>query len=41
MKSIFNLSDNQEIIKRVQQLTPDTKALWGKNECRSNVTTLQ
>lgn len=30
MKSIFNLSDNQEIIKRVQQLTPDTKALWGK-----------
>lgn len=30
MKSIFNLSDNQEIIKRVQQLTPHTKALGVK-----------
>lgn len=30
MKSIFNTSDNQEIINRIQQLTPNTKALWGK-----------
>lgn len=30
MKSIFNSTDNQEIITRIQKLTPDTKALWGK-----------
>lgn len=30
IKSIFNPSDNQEIINRINQLTPETKALWGK-----------
>ena len=30
MKSIFNPTDNQEIINRINQLSPETKALWGK-----------
>ena len=30
MKSIFNPNDNQEIIARIQKLTPETNALWGK-----------
>ncbi|MGE0561018.1 MAG: DUF1569 domain-containing protein [Flavobacteriales bacterium] len=30
MKNIFNLSDCEEIIGRINQLTPDTKAVWGK-----------
>lgn len=29
-KSIFNPSDNQEIINRIQNLSPNSKALWGK-----------
>lgn len=30
MKSIFNVNDNQEILNRIQKLTPQSKALWGK-----------
>ena len=30
MKSIFNKTDNQEIISRINSLTPETPALWGK-----------
>lgn len=30
MKNIFNSSDCQEIIARINQLTPTTKAVWGK-----------
>lgn len=30
MKSIFNPTDNQEIISRIYSLTPETQALWGK-----------
>jgi hypothetical protein len=30
MKSIFNTIDNQEIIARIQALTPASKPLWGK-----------
>ena len=30
MKSIFNASDNQEIINRIESLSPESKALWGK-----------
>lgn len=29
MKSVFNLSVVNEIIHRIDQLTPETKALWG------------
>ena len=30
MKSIFNQTDNQEIISRFNLLHPESKALWGK-----------
>lgn len=30
MKSIFNKTDNQEIIARINLLAPESKALWGK-----------
>lgn len=30
MKSVFNLKDSQDVIKRIQQLQPTTKANWGK-----------
>ncbi|WP_329805254.1 DUF1569 domain-containing protein [Flavobacterium facile] len=30
MKSIFNKADNQEILTRINTLTPHSKALWGK-----------
>lgn len=30
MKSVFNQSDVAEIISRIHQLTPETKAVWGK-----------
>ncbi len=30
MASIYNLQDNQEIISRINKLTPESKALWGK-----------
>jgi hypothetical protein len=30
MKSIFNPADNQEIISRINSLTPETPALWGE-----------
>jgi len=30
MKSIFNTDDNAELINRINQLTADTPALWGK-----------
>lgn len=30
MKSIFNQADNQEIINRINQLTPESKGKWGK-----------
>jgi hypothetical protein len=30
MKSIYNPEDNTQIIERIQKLTPESKALWGK-----------
>ena len=30
MKSIYNRTDNQEMVSRINKLTPDTKANWGK-----------
>ena len=30
MKNIFDLKDANEIINRISQSTPDSKALWGK-----------
>src|SRR5277367_1813348 len=30
MKSIFNQTDNAELIERINKLTPSTPALWGK-----------
>jgi hypothetical protein len=30
MKNVFSLTDSNEIIDRINQLTPDTKGLWGK-----------
>ncbi len=30
MKNIFNGQDNSEIIERLEKLSPDAKALWGK-----------
>ena len=30
MKSIFNANDNREFIDRINQLTPTSKAKWGK-----------
>ena len=30
MPSIYNSSDNQEIISRINQLSPNSPALWGK-----------
>lgn len=30
MQSLFNQSDNQEIINRINRLTPATQGLWGK-----------
>jgi hypothetical protein len=29
MKSMFNINDNQEIIDRINKLTPDTNPQWG------------
>lgn len=34
MKSIYNIKDNQEFIDRINQLTPNSEAHWGKmNVC--------
>ncbi len=30
MKNVFDQNDTEEIINRINQLTPDTKQLWGK-----------
>lgn len=30
MKSIYNTNDNLELVQRINQLHPDTKAQWGK-----------
>ncbi|WP_395056364.1 DUF1569 domain-containing protein [Flavobacterium sp.] len=30
MKSIFDTTNNQEIIFRIQKLTPESQAVWGK-----------
>lgn len=30
MKSLFNKADNQEILHRINTLTPNSKAQWGK-----------
>jgi len=30
MKNIFNQKDTEEVIQRVNELTPDTKGQWGK-----------
>src|SRR6187402_1278963 len=30
MKSIFNKTDNESIIARINSLTPESKPLWGK-----------
>jgi hypothetical protein len=30
MKSVFNLNDSNEILNRINLLTPETKGVWGK-----------
>ena len=30
MPSIFNKTDNQDVISRIEKLTPNTPAIWGK-----------
>jgi len=30
MKTIFNEADKNEILQRIEKLTPESKALWGK-----------
>ena len=30
MKSVFNAEDNLNLVSRIQRLTPDSQALWGK-----------
>jgi hypothetical protein len=30
MKSLFNAADNQEVLNRINRLSPGTKQLWGK-----------
>ncbi len=30
MKTLFTANENQEIINRINKLTPESKALWGK-----------
>jgi hypothetical protein len=30
MANIFDTTDNQAMIERINKLTPETKALWGK-----------
>ena len=30
MKSLFNATDKQEIIRRIDRLTPSSPAQWGK-----------
>lgn len=30
MKNVFDLNDSNEIINRINQLSPETKGLWGK-----------
>lgn len=30
MKNIFNKADGNEILERIEKLTPESKALWGK-----------
>jgi hypothetical protein len=30
MRSLFDAEDNQQMISRINKLTPDTKPLWGK-----------
>lgn len=30
MKTLFNAIENQAIVERINKLTPETKALWGK-----------
>lgn len=30
MKTLFNANENQAIVERINKLTPETKALWGK-----------
>ncbi len=32
MKNMFDLKESTEVIDRINQLTPDTKKLMGKNE---------
>ena len=38
MPSLFNPSDNQQMIDRINNLTPDTKALWGKMNVSQMIT---
>jgi len=30
MRSLYDFADNQQMINRINKLTPDTKPLWGK-----------
>ena len=41
MKNLFNEADKQEILRRIDTLTPQSKALWGKmnvNQCLRHMT---
>ena len=41
MKSIFNSTDNQDLIERINKLSPDSKALWGKMNVNQMLAHLQ
>ncbi len=41
MKSLFNISDNGEIIHRIDSLTPETKGGWGKMDVSQMLTHAQ
>ncbi len=40
MGSVFDKLGNEEIIRRINTLTPESQPLWGENECATNVVTL-
>jgi hypothetical protein len=41
MKSLFNPADNNELIERIERLTPTTPAQWGKMNVAQMLSHLQ
>jgi hypothetical protein len=41
MKSIFNPADNAELIERINQVTADTPAIWGKMDAAQMMAHMQ